>query len=426
MIIRLAVLYIVLMLGVFYGILVGKFEYPPYKLLGSIKREVPWLLNDMQNKPGRFTIADTSATLLGADELATHVIDGSTLYYKTTASAPRALFLQGAFQIGETLDHFTVLLDENGEIQQSWLLDENVDGNPGQQFSNKYPHGFEYFNDGSIVYSFDKGISLTKKDYCGNVLWSTPGEYHHSISKASEDVIVALHQFSYDPTPYEDEIHLIDANTGEIIKRFSLGEIMDANPNIDPLGLRQNDNGNGSTWAGDPHHMNDADALTVEMAPYHPDFAVGDLLVSLRSINLVFAVSPETLEIKWFAQGMTRRQHDPDWSPFGISVFDNNMHRTHSHISTLHTDGRMPTITANGADYDFYTWRRGKHQWAQNGDLLITSPEQGRVFGIDQSGATYLEVLNLPDGDFGTRYAFSEAAFVAPEAAQAWSQKSCP
>jgi len=33
MMIRLAVLYLVLMLGVVYGIMVGKYEYPPYRML---------------------------------------------------------------------------------------------------------------------------------------------------------------------------------------------------------------------------------------------------------------------------------------------------------------------------------------------------------------------------------------------------------
>ena len=94
--------------------------------------------------------------------------------------------------------------------------------------------------------------------------------------------------------------------------------------------------------------------------------------------------------------GWTRRQHDPDWEPDGtITVFDNNMHRGESRI--LRFDPAAddpPEVILDGREYDFYTWIRGNHQTTDGDTILVTSPQQGRVFEVDEDGQVVFELIN--------------------------------
>ena len=135
-------------------------------------------------------------------------------------------------------------------------------------------------------------------------------------------------------------------------------------------------------------HLNDVEPLTPQMAGAFPQFAVGDLLVSLRNLNLLFVMSPETGEIKWSMVGPYLRQHDPDFLANGhISVFDNRRDnrsgriRGGSRILELDPVTRHVTTLFGGRpDEFFYTGRMGADQQLPNGNLLITASEAGYVF----------------------------------------------
>ena len=127
-----------------------------------------------------------------------------------------------------------------------------------------------------------------------------------------------------------------------------------------------------------------------------PQFSAGDLLVSLRSINLVFVLDPESLKVKWWRIGPWRRQHDPDWQDGGvITVFDNNMHRRPSRIVSISPQSYETESIADGTEFDFYTGIRGKHQVLPNGGVLITIPQQGHVVELDRDGNVVFEFLNV-------------------------------
>lgn len=81
----------------------------------------------------------------------------------------------------------------------------------------------------------------------------------------------------------------------------------------------------------------------------------GDLLVSARSLNLVFALDPDTFE--------------------RTTIFD----------------GRQ-----NG----FYTWIRSKEQMLDSGAVVVTRPQQGRAFEVSGDGDIVFEIVNQkPDSE---------------------------
>ena len=109
-------------------------------------------------------------------------------------------------------------------------------------------------------------------------------------------------------------------------------------------------------------------------------------------------MDPNTLKVKWWRIGQVRRQHDPDWNQRGtITVLNNNMHRGHSSIVEIDPRTYKSRVLVDGEKYHFYTHIQGKHQISPQGSVLITSPQQGRVFEVDANGKVVFEFLNVYD-----------------------------
>ena len=64
--------------------------------------------------------------------------------------------------------------------------------------------------------------------------------------------------------------------------------------------------------------------LSVELAHLYPEFEAGDMLISLRELNLVVVVRPSTRRIIWWRYGLTSAQHDATFVAGHVEVFDNN------------------------------------------------------------------------------------------------------
>jgi len=318
-------------------------------------------------------------------------------------SAPQGYrVIYGMFDFDKVL-HGAVMLDPEGRVVHAWQINQEGSKWESPKDTNVFPHGFQIAPDGSIVTAFDMGNSLTKYDYCCSVLWRLEGAFHHSIEFEGGDALWTWRNFN---------LIKIDYHTGEILKEIPLQEIMDANSDIDIFGILQTDTQKGSSWLKDYWHPNDVDPLPKKLEQYYPGFSAGDLLVSLRNPNLIFIVDQDTLKVKWWRQGLVRRQHDPDWNDRGtITIFNNNMHRGYSNITEVNPVTFEYDIIIDGETYNFYTWWRGKHQMMPNGGALITSSDQGRVFETDREGNITFEFLNTY-GDNQEYLAISEALFL--------------
>ncbi len=132
-------------------------------------------------------------------------------------------------------------------------------------------------------------------------------------------------------------------------------------------------------------------------------------------MNLIFVVDPRSLKVKWWRHGLARRQHDPDWNARGtITIYNNNMHRGYSSIIEVDPRSMERRTLIDGADYDFYTWHRGKHEELPDGTMLITSPEQGRVFEVAPDGTVTFDFHNSFREERGP-LSVSEARFLPPD-----------
>jgi hypothetical protein len=325
-------------------------------------------------------------------------------------AAPRGYrVIVGTFDMTEGL-HGAVLLDPDGAVQRVWPLSQQNVAWPHEPDTNVFPHGFAILPDGAVIAAFDSGASLVKYDYCGREQWRLKGLFHHSITLDG-----AGNLWTWGRGEHLKQVRVAD---GRIVRSFTIPEIMQANPEIDIFGIRQQDDGKRSKWAkggGGRFHANDIDPLPAERAARFPGFVAGDLLISVRSINLVFVLDPDSLKVKWWRQGLTRRPHDADWSPRGvITIYDNNMHRKPSRIVEVDPATMTSRVLVDGARHDFYTWHRGKHQELPGGHMLITSPQQGRVFEVASDGAVTFDFHNFYD-DGKRSLVVSEGLFLPPD-----------
>jgi hypothetical protein len=143
------------------------------------------------------------------------------------------------------------------------------------------------------------------------------------------------------------------------------------------------------------------------MAPAFPLFEAGDLLVSLRNMNLLLVLSPKSERIKWSLTGPYLRQHDPDFLPTGrLSIFDNRRDGGNGEIfggsRILELDPvttKIVTVYGEGDDKQFYTEKMGEHQRLPNGNILITESEAGHAFEVTADGEVVWSFINSWDDD---------------------------
>ncbi|WP_424989579.1 arylsulfotransferase family protein [Fluviibacterium sp. S390] len=288
-------------------------------------------------------------------------------------------------------------------------------------------HGSLALPDGSLVFNWEYGGSV-KLSRCGDVTWTVPEITHHSIEQAetggywvpgraylgtdTADLYPPVTRLQKKVAYPEDLILRLDSD-GKVIERKSVPEILWDNElqgvmtaggfSFDP----RND------WEDELVHVNKITELSTELAPAFPMFEAGDLMLSLRTHNLVFVVDPDDWHVKWHQTGPWLRQHDPEFSADGtITVFNNNRFLTDlgpldrslpdtpmvSNILRIDPETRATSIAAGMAPGQaFLSVIRGKHDPVPGGGFIITEFEGGRAFQTDAEGRVVWEYLNRYD-----------------------------
>jgi hypothetical protein len=294
-----------------------------------------------------------------------------------------------------------ILFDEQGTELHFWPIDyQAIAANIGGEFPHarhNFLHGFEVLRDGSVIASFDSGGVLARLDACGRVVWSIAGGYHHALSFDGDGMLWAV------GGPGDDidamAISKIDPDAGTLLRTIDLDDDLLARMGKGVFFLRRMEEAAEPDWLPDPLHLNDVEVLQESMARAFPLFEAGDIMLSMRNINLIVIVDPEDFHIKWWQHGPWHRQHDPDFLANGrISIFGNNMNGDASRILEIDPVTRETEVVFEGSpQVPFYSWRRGNHQRLDNGNILITESEAGRVFEVDRSGTLVWDYQNRFD-----------------------------
>ena len=330
------------------------------------------------------------------------------------------------------------LIRRDGSIVNRWQLsfskifeDKSFLSAPPSTDWNADTHGALILPDGSIVFNFDYNGSA-KIDACGSVLWTVPHQTHHSIERAEAGGFwVPGQQFIDDgKTRYPPFSPPIAVNTivrlsdsGQIVKQISVPELFYKNDLEAVLTsvATYYEPRRADSWNREIVHLNKIDELTSDLVGDFPMFEQGDLLLSLRNLNMALVVDPDTEVIKWWRIGPWLRQHDAEYMRGGkIAVFNNNIYlhtafesqqdrttkktgldvpRVSNIIAADPGDGSYEILYGSVPGQEFLSVTRGKVEITAGNGLLITEFDGGRVFETDSAGRIIWEYINRYDED---------------------------
>ena len=219
----------------------------------------------------------------------------------------------------------------------------------------------------------------------------------------------------YHPTrPILDDVVSILTLDGVEIEQLSVMELLLDSPYAYLLLSLRPDVFEGDGPALDVLHTNHVEVIR-ETAHTGPSaFRRGNLILSVRNINVVMVVDPATREIEWlWGPGNLTFQHHPNLLDNGnLLIFDNGTDR--SRIVELNPLS-LRTEWVYEAD-GFFSKSRGSVQRLPNGNSLITESDTGYVFEVDPSGDVVWQFVNPEVNERGRRMPIWRMTRVQPEA----------
>ena len=287
----------------------------------------------------------------------------------------------------------------NGQLLHTWSLNYRTLDPDGPRNGGDAPHAFWVVPDGSFIVSFYWGDVMARVDSCGRPLWTKTGTYHHSLESADDGTFWS---WRGDGTSHGHRQFMVnfDPATGNTIREIELADVIrKAGPLAIAFGVPADFPFRESTVDGqvtDIFHPNDVEPLRASVAGMFPQFETGDLVISLRFVNLVAVIDPDDLRVKWQQQGPWHHQHDPDFLADGtISVFDNNEERDRSEIIKIHPSTGQISNELHDGGTPFYTASMGTHQYLPNGNVFLVVPDEGRVLELSANGNKVVEFNNV-------------------------------
>jgi hypothetical protein len=316
------------------------------------------------------------------------------------------------------------LLSMEGDVVHEWALpfdeawsDPTHVRDPSEA-SSIYWRRVHVFPNGDLLASYTAlgdtpyGYGLVKVDRESQVLWRYAGHTHHDFDVRPDGSIYVLDQTFRDTrdapvsgVPQLPELVLDDqvvllSSEGRPRTRISMLDALADSPyrwllRAYPTYLEGEKN--EETW--DPLHTNTIDVVGPDFASRH-DFAdPGDLVVSFRTLDVVALLDPQKEEIVWATRGVWLQQHDPRPLPGGeMLVFDNNGYGGPGGASRLlqfdPSDGAVSWSYTGTRDHPFSSRAYGSLQPLENGNVLVTSSLEGRIFEVTRGGEIVWEFLN--------------------------------
>jgi hypothetical protein len=241
------------------------------------------------------------------------------------------------------------------------------------------------------------GYGLVKLDKDSKVIWRYAANVHHTVDVSKDGTIYALtHKLINEmpkglefirPPCLLDYLVVLSAK-GEELKKVPILEAFWNSPYSILLAGAGTElkRGRGSTGParvvprmadvfGDALHTNCLMVLTPELAPRFPLFKAGQVLISVRALDIIAVLDIESQTVVWAAQGSWRGQHAPQFLDNGrLLIFDNVGSWLGSRVLEYDPQTQAYPWSYQHEDSEpFLTFQFGMSQRLPNGNTLIVN-----------------------------------------------------
>ena len=306
------------------------------------------------------------------------------------------------------------LVDMNGRELHRWSLSRDevlpaASMDPRTFFGRldaQVEGGYMFANGDLLMVYEQKAIGpwdtlLVKLDKNSHVLWKSELKAHHAVAVVGDKIYALTGEMkapSSTPVipnllgmPYIDEsVSILDSDG----KKLSTHSILQAMANSDRLRVADVVPPSGRI---DPLHSNAIDVLTEQTAGFIPGAKPGDVLLSLRNLDMLVVMDLVSDKIIWARRGTWRAQHDAKMLPNGhILLFDNEGGTTgRSRVLEIAPDtGAVVWSFAGTAENLLNSEIRGGAQRLSGGNTLISKSTAGRILEVTPEGTVVWEFLD--------------------------------
>jgi hypothetical protein len=238
------------------------------------------------------------------------------------------------------------------------------------------------------------GFGMVKLDRESRVIWKFSENAHHDAAVAPDGDIYVLNQrinrtgYAGIPDiepPFIDDMVTAMAADGTKIKDISLVQAFLDSDYSPALWLL------GRNLQGDITHVNTVQYIDDELAAAFDFAQSGDLLISMREMDLIAVLDPREERIVWARTGLWRAQHEPQMLANGrIQLFDNKGHRGPEGMTrVIEFDPNTGGITwtyAGTENRPLVSAIYAAQQRLSNGNTLIVETNNGRAIEVTRAG----------------------------------------
>lgn len=327
--------------------------------------------------------------------------------------------------------HFARLVDMAGTTLHAWhtsftdiwpepthVIDATAAHRAGFHGAHLYPNGdVLLILEGGV---FPMGGGLVKLDKDSHILWSVPRNIHHDLHVGADGTIyAAAHRFVTADSPpeqqraglrppYYDDFILVIAPDGTVLREISMIAALERGGHtpvyLNGLAMRacctkfpvEPDD----IWLedDDPLHLNSVETLPPVLAEAFPFFRPGDALVSFRQPGTLAVIDLDTETSRWVMSGRTLYQHHPHFTPEGtILVFDNwGADKSVGRSRLVELDPATGAVVwqyTGTPERPFFSEIRGKTALLPNGNVLVASSHEGRLFEVTRARGAEPEIV---------------------------------
>jgi hypothetical protein len=249
-----------------------------------------------------------------------------------------------------------------------------------------------YHGNGDTPY----GYGLAMMDKNSTPKWAYAAHAHHDFQVDPEngDIHVLVQEFVKTSLPGLDALdypllndYVVTLSPDGVEKqRISIIEAFQGTP-YELVLYRQ-----PRTAPWDVLHTNTVAKLEPALAAKFPMFKAGQFLLSMRNLDTIAVLDPETQKIVWAQKGPWTAQHDAKFLDNGhILLLDNQGHfargqRWSRVIEFDPTTSGVPWSYTGGHRNAFFTDSYGRVQRLPNGNTLVADAASARVFEVTPEG----------------------------------------